>query len=957
MDAPVEDQTGIADQVIARLLAICPDSSRAQAALQESGIQDKASIDKFHEILLIDAFVDRLVSRAHESLKKPDLPQVVAARQMFSGLESQRPAAEEGFVFPCTFGHFTPGKLYIFTNYICWKSSVNHESFQICFDDVTEAKTLSSSSVSTFGKIGFEISFQPSAKTLFHTDKFESPVVLHNFNLDLDSIHNVSIAKFFDITRMRDLALKVVLSRMEYMGKGVHDDSSLPSASSPIKQSRGADSVSDDDKRMMFEFSHKLIVSVFEFEKSGGFFSSLTSSFKFFNSGSKKQLLVIEQCDRCGSLLPDTLNQSVNLAQSSSPPPPPPVCLVLYDLRESDTTLLQDAQGNPVYEFDYKSTRTKDLKDAIDFSSRREIGFASDLELDVQSSQVDSAYAGAAGDFVIVFKSKSSNARVVIGAEIAEFSVEDSSATATRALHAFEMIATACLAGNPDILSPLAHQLLCVKVLGSARPENLGVSANGALRWITNAPRRLCNLWQPPTFKLSIFFSSTFTDTKRERAVIMNEIFPRLSERGQALGVQCVFTDMRWGVVDQNTLDQDTWDVCDAEIHRSERESCDIFFVSLQSEKYGYMPLPKQLPSSFAYHVSTLPEHVRKLFAAWYKQDLNDTPQARYHLQPLTDINDKPYWKVALPVLSQYLSGLKFDEPDLIVGRAVTEWEFRRATQIGSRNRMFWFKREFQAEKADDGHFWKDTQGKGKPNERFFCPPDERSKLDSLWGEMHAALGPNFLLYRPKFSEGFADKDKDGNTIQSPPPLESNFAKDAERLLGAAMDRVIAQKQRWSARAGGLIPKFGASSCTSNAELISEMLFHSEMARRICSAWWPGPSVVHSDDNILDHVVDKIVQVVNLKYNSASTGNIAVMSPVIALVGRPCSGKTAVMARVYARVLVWLHVSLIHFSVTNGSAAMLIRIQLRNLWLSQPKKWTKASVLWSKARPQPLSGS
>ena len=92
--------------------------------------------------------------------------------------------------------------------------------------------------------------------------------------------------------------------------------------------------------------------------------------------------------------------------------------------------------------------------------------------------------------------------------------------------------------------------------------------------------------------------------------------------------------------------------------------------MSLQSEKYGYMPLPKFLPSSFAYHVSTLPEKVRKLFAAWYKQDLNDTPHARYHLQPLTDINDKPYWTTALPILSQYLSGLKFDDPDLVVGRA-----------------------------------------------------------------------------------------------------------------------------------------------------------------------------------------------------------------------------------------------------------------------------------------------
>ena len=825
------------------------------------------------------------------------MPLVIQVRQSFSLTEDQRPAADEGFVFPCTFGHFTPGKLYLFTNFICWRSVTTDESFQICIDDVTGAKTLSASSLSTFGKIGFEISFQPSDKTVFRTSKFESPIVLHNFNLDLDSIQNVTFAKFFDITRMRDLALKIVLSRMEYLGKSVPHDFSSPAASSPAKQTKSGDSVSDDDKRIMFELSHKMIVSVYKFEQSGGFFSSLASSFKIF-SGSKKNLLVMEQCDRCRALLSDAADR-VDI-HVSSPPPPPPIRLVLYELRESDTTKLQDLQGNLAYEFDYKSTRTSDLRDAIDFASRREIGYASDLELDIQSCKADSAYACAPGDFVLVFKSKSSNARVVLSAEMSE-SAEDAVAAATRALHTFELIATACLAGCPDILTPLAYQLLCVKVLGSARPQNLGVCASGALRWITNAPRQLQNLWQPPSFKLSVFFSSTFTDTKRERAVIMNEIFPKLSARGQAVGVQCVFTDMRWGVVDQNTLDQDTWDVCDAEIKRSERESCDIFFVSLQSEKYGYMPLPKYLPSSFAYHVSTLPEHVRKLFATWYKQDLNDAPQARFHLQPLKDIIDKPYWKIALPILSQYLSGLKFDEPDLIVGRAVTEWEFRRAVQIGSRDRMFWFKREFVAEKADDGHCWKDPLGKGKPNERFFCSPEERSKLDALWNSMHEVMGSNVSLYSPRFSEGFADKDKDGREIKSP-PLTSSFAQDAERLLGSAMDRVIAQKQRWSARAGGLITKAGQSSCTSNAELISEMLFHSEMARRVCSTWWQGPSVVQSENYILDSIVDKIVSAVTSPYDTAFTGNIRVTSPVIALVGRPCSGKTAVMARVCVRL-------------------------------------------------------
>ena len=456
----VDDKKGIADLVIERLLAQsnAPNSSKAAAYLQSTGASD-TSILNFHNICCIDALIDRLLARCNNTLKKPDLPHVIRARASLNELgfsldDGQKPAADEGFVFPCTFGHFTVGTLYIFTNFVCWKSKIGSEAFQICFDDVTGAKTLSASSLSTFGKIGFELSFKPSSKTVFRTSdggNFESQaVVLHNFNLDLDSVQNVTLAELFDVTRMRDLALKIVLSRMEYLGKSAAADSSLPATSSPSKPAKGSDGISEDDMRMMFELSHKVIVSVFKFEQSGGFFSSL--SFKIFDSKPKKNLLVMEQCHRCGALLsdaPDHVESSV--ASSSSPPPPPPVRLVLYELRESDTvTNMQDARGNPVYEFDYKSTRTKDRKNAIDFSSRREIGLASDLELDIQPSKADGAYSGVPGDFVLVFKSKASNARVALGAEIAELSsMEDTAAATTRALHVFETIATACLAGNP----------------------------------------------------------------------------------------------------------------------------------------------------------------------------------------------------------------------------------------------------------------------------------------------------------------------------------------------------------------------------------------------------------------------------------------------------------------------------------------------------------------------------
>jgi hypothetical protein len=847
-------------------------------------------IAKFHEILLLDAFIDHLLSVCKHEMSKQSSPMlekeyafVSEVRKVFDLPDDQYPASQDWFEFPCTWDLVTLGRLYIFEDYICFADLGKFNVFKICFDDVTSVNL-----ASLVLDYGIEISFEPSGQTVNLSDKsspVKSPVKLKTFSWDLtdrrsrESWQKLTFVERLNLSYLRDLAHSIMLNRLVSLGKMKPNTSLVPSYS-----------VSDIDKyRLMFEHSHKMTVSVIEYD-SGGFFSSLAAKFKPKTS----QLLVMEQCARCESLL----DAPALFPPSSSAYPP--VRVVLYDLRKTDVEpwMIQDRR---VYKFDYKATRhevDEKLEDSIDFETRRVIGGANELVLDIQLS------SDAPGGFEIVFKLKSSNKiRAKVCAEPFDFrnEEEDPAEQQTRALHVFELVSTACLAGNPDVLSPEAHRLLSLKVLGNTRPQNLADSANHGIRVVLNSPWQLQNLWQPPVFKLSVFFSSTFTDTKRERAVIMESILPKLSQRGKQTGVQCVFTDMRWGVLDQNTVHQDTWDVCDREIRRSERESCDIFFVSLQSEKYGYMPLPKYLPSSAAAAVSAIEdEHVRKLFSAWYKQDLND-PDARFNLLPLSNIDDKPFWQLALPVLRQALSGIVFDEPaGLVVGRAVTEWEFFRASEIGARDRMFWFKREFDFEEAE-GKYWKDVwQSKGaKQNYNFFCDASERSRLDSLWRRMHLALGPNVKEYRPRYSKEYINEN--GQEIHSP-PLSTDFSKDAEQLLSDAMERVIAQKQRWFARAGGLIPNFqdplfAQSNCTRNAELITEMLFHSEMARRICSTFWRGPAV-HAEARSLERIAQDIVDIINKPFDTRLTAKNDVMSPVIALVGSPCSGKSAVMARV-----------------------------------------------------------
>jgi len=89
--------------------------------------------------------------------------------------------------------------------------------------------------------------------------------------------------------------------------------------------------------------------------------------------------------------------------------------------------------------------------------------------------------------------------------------------------------------------------------------------------------------WTPITGKLSVFFSSTFTDTHWARNILQNKTLKSLQAISD--GVVISFVDMRFGVKDENTLDHQTWTACSKEIEMCRRESDGIFFVSLQGEK------------------------------------------------------------------------------------------------------------------------------------------------------------------------------------------------------------------------------------------------------------------------------------------------------------------------------------------------------------------------------------
>ena len=86
--------------------------------------------------------------------------------------------------------------------------------------------------------------------------------------------------------------------------------------------------------------------------------------------------------------------------------------------------------------------------------------------------------------------------------------------------------------------------------------------------------------------KLLVFISSTSTDTKEERDELHN-ILLRISTSARENGVDINLSDMRWGIPRKaSSLEHSSWLRCKKELIRCKDQSSDLFFLSLQSEKY-----------------------------------------------------------------------------------------------------------------------------------------------------------------------------------------------------------------------------------------------------------------------------------------------------------------------------------------------------------------------------------
>ena len=135
---------------------------------------------------------------------------------------------------------------------------------------------------------------------------------------------------------------------------------------------------------------------------------------------------------------------------------------------------------------------------------------------------------------------------------------------------------------------------------------------------------------------IRIFVSSTFADLHAERDALQQEVFPRLRTLCERQGARFQAIDLRWGVSQEASLDQQAMTICLEEIRRSQRLSPYVNFLALLGNRYGTRLPPEHiLVDDFEALASvTLPADAA-LLQTWYRRDANAVP-TEYRLLPRT---------------------------------------------------------------------------------------------------------------------------------------------------------------------------------------------------------------------------------------------------------------------------------------------------------------------------------
>ena len=322
--------------------------------------------------------------------------------------------------------------------------------------------------------------------------------------------------------------------------------------------------------------------------------------------------------------------------------------------------------------------------------------------------------------------------------------------------------------------------------------------------------------WKFKQWQMLVFLSSTFTDTRLERNILINIILPLLRDEAMQYDIEVTFVDMRWGIRDTHTLQHQTWLECQKELQRCRDESCGLFFLSLQSEKYGYRPLPRTIDkNAFERAVEVGSEEVKQLAQTWFQFDENAVPP-HYVLRDLDSLEDAAFWDNALPKLRDAFMGIRFDKTlttNVILGRSISEWE-AKFSLLSTEDcaRSLWVHRSFK-DKVENDKFSDTTQDL-----------NASSKLKDLKKWMNQKI----KQITPQRIHNYTDISLDSYLSEQNVDFDI-YAKSVQEntleALQSELRNIIQVKQ-----------EFDADGCGMNlpGQLLEEFLHHANWAHNLC---------------------------------------------------------------------------------------------------------------------------
>lgn len=154
-----------------------------------------------------------------------------------------------------------------------------------------------------------------------------------------------------------------------------------------------------------------------------------------------------------------------------------------------------------------------------------------------------------------------------------------------------------------------------------------------------------------------VFVSSTFQDFVTERNGLQERVWPRLQSLCQQHGARFQAIDLRWGISEQASREQQIMQICLEEIRRCQQVTPRPNFIVLLGDRYGWRPSPEIIAhDEFDAIRSHLSDEERALVERWYALDENAVP-AEYCLLSRADVGYEEWVEIEADLHQALLAG------------------------------------------------------------------------------------------------------------------------------------------------------------------------------------------------------------------------------------------------------------------------------------------------------------